>query len=69
MTVTYNFTATTSTEILSFLSFGTPVGGPPIALLDNIALDDIPEPSSIAFVAGAVMLGSLALRRRGQRQA
>jgi hypothetical protein len=69
MTVTYDFTATASSEVLSFLSFGTPVGGPPIALLDNIALDDIPEPSSLAVIAGGLLLCGLTIRRRGNARA
>jgi hypothetical protein len=61
--VTYNFTATSTSEVLSFLSFGTPVGGPPIALLDAISLEDIPEPSSVALVAGVLLLAATRRRR------
>ncbi len=63
-TVTMNFTATASTEILSFLALGTPTGDPPIALLDNVALDDIPEPSSPAFIFGLAVFGGMVVRRR-----
>ena len=63
-TVTMNFTATASTEILSFLALGTPSGDPPIALLDNISLDDIPEPSTLAFAGGLLVLGLAVGARR-----
>jgi hypothetical protein len=65
-TVTMNFTATAGTEILSFLALGTPAGDPPIALLDNVALVDVPEPSSLAFVFGALLVGGIAFRRRAR---
>ena len=65
-TVTMNFTATATTEILSFLALGTPSGDPPIALLDDVSLADIPEPSSLAFIVGALVVGGMAFRRRAR---
>jgi hypothetical protein len=62
-----NFTATSSTEILSFLALGMPSGDPPIALLDNVTLDDIPEPASLAFVIGGVALGAIVANRRRKK--
>ncbi len=68
MTVTATFIATSAQEVLSFLSYGGPVGGPPIAALDNVSLVDagtpVPEPSSIALFAGVALLGALYARRR-----
>jgi hypothetical protein len=66
-TVTFDFTASSASEILSFLAYGTPVGGPPVALLDNVSLEDIPEPSGIAAVGIAAMLGVVTWRRRTRR--
>jgi hypothetical protein len=62
---TMSFTATSSSELLSFLSVGTPSGYPPIALLDNISIS-VPEPASWALMlVGVGALGaSLRLRRR-----
>jgi hypothetical protein len=68
MTVTASFIATSAQEVLSFLSYGGPVGGPPIAALDNISLVDagtpVPEPSSIALFAGVALLGMIFAQRR-----
>lgn len=61
-TTTLNFTANAATEILSFLSIGTPSGAPPIALLDDVSLTDIPEPMSVAMLF--VGLGGVLLLRR-----
>jgi hypothetical protein len=66
-TVDYTFTATAQSEVLSFLATGLPVGGPPIALLDNISLEDIPEPSSLALFAGLLLGTALAGRAARQR--
>ena len=53
-TVTRNFTATSTSQVLSFLSVGTPNGLPPIALLDNVSLTAaVPEPATW----GMMMLG------------
>ncbi|MBV8646344.1 hypothetical protein [Paludibacterium sp.] len=55
---TLTFTATSSSELLSFLSIGTPSGVPPFALLDGVSMTQVasaPEPAS-----AAVMLTGLA---------
>ncbi len=50
------FTATSSSELLSFLSIGTPSGVPPFALLDGVSMTQaVPEPAS-----AAVLLSGLA---------
>ena len=46
VTQTLYFTATATTQILSFLAVGTPTGEPPFALLGGVSLDAVPEPSS-----------------------
>ena len=57
------FQATAATEVLTFLSVGTPGGAPPIALLDGVSLvQTTPEPSNLALM-GAGVLGLFAVRR------
>ena len=59
------FQATGPSEVLSFLSNGTPTGEPPFALLDGVSATDVPEPASLAFLAlGAGIVSVLAFRRR-----
>ena len=60
------FTATSTSEWLSFLSQRTASGGPPFMLLDNVQLHaDVPEPATwMLMLAGLGMLGFLARRRR-----
>jgi hypothetical protein len=66
MTQTFNFTATATSELLSFLSVGTPTGLPPIATLSNVSLVAVPEPMSMSLLgAGLVGLG-IARRRRNK---
>ena len=62
--VTMNFIATSSSEVLSFLSMGTPTGEPPVVLLADVDLF-LPEPGSLAIL-GAGMLGLLIARRRAR---
>lgn len=63
----FTYTATSTTEVLSFLAFGTPTGVPPFSLLDGVSLTaQVPEPSTVAlFVAGLALVGGASrLRRR-----
>ncbi len=63
--VSKNFKAVSSSQLLSFLSVGTPDGLPPVALLDGVSLSTVPEPQSWALlIAGFGMVGVAARRRR-----
>ncbi len=63
---THAFTATSASEVLTFLSLGTPKGQPPIAALDSVSLTGgVPEPASWALMLiGAAGLGASLRRRR-----
>jgi PEP-CTERM motif len=62
------FTATSASQVLSFLAKGSSPGAPPFLLLDDVALDSaLPEPSTLALMlGGAGLLALLARRRRPQ---
>jgi hypothetical protein len=66
MTQTFNYVATSTSEVLSFLATGSPAV-PPFALLANVSLTAAPEPSSVtALLSGlAGLLGFV--RYRGRR--
>lgn len=70
MQQTFTYTATSTSELLSFLATGTPSGVPPFSLLDGVSLTArVPEPSSVALLlAGLAMLtvGARARRRSGK---
>ena len=72
LTTTLNFTATASSEVLSFLSVGTPSGLPPIATLDGVSIAAVPPVSAVPEPASLVLLGlpmiALATRWRRRRQ-
>ena len=65
--VTQNFTATGTSQVLSFLSNGTPNGLPPVALLDNVSVTAaVPEPATwgMMIVGFGAVGASLRSRRR-----
>ncbi|PZN69255.1 MAG: hypothetical protein DM484_30045 [Candidatus Methylumidiphilus alinenensis] len=65
------FTATASSEVLSFLANGGPVGSPPLTLLDGVSLTDVtptPLPAALFFVAPA-LAGVFGFSRRKQDKA
>ena len=65
---TFYFTATSSTETLSFLSVGTPISPsePPFALLTDVSFAQTPEPGTLALMLGG--LGLIALGRVRSRK-
>jgi len=64
MTQTFTYTATSSSEVLTFLAQGTPNGLPPVALLDGVTLTAAtPEPGTITLMATGLIGGVGALRR------
>lgn len=68
---TMSFTATSTSQILSFLAVGTPTGLPPVSLLDGVSMVDtvtpVPEPETWALMlAGIGALGFVSRKRRSQ---
>ena len=64
---TFYFTASSSSQVLTFLSLGTPAGQPPVALLSDVTMvQATPEPVSITTCGAglAALAGFLWFRRR-----
>jgi hypothetical protein len=65
---TMTFVATSVIQTLSFLAVGTPDGEPPIAFLDGVDLEPVPEPASLTlFSIGVLGVAAAARRRRAKR--
>lgn len=65
---TFTYTASSASEVLSFLAVGTPSGEPPFSLLDGVTLyASAPEPSSWILVLGAMGAAGGLRRLRPQR--
>lgn len=71
MQQTFDFTATSTSETLSFLAAGTPSGEPPFTLLGGVDLELVPDSSNwMGFLGfGAVCIVFQGLRRRQRRKA
>jgi hypothetical protein len=67
-TATHEFTATSASEVLSFLSYGTPSGLPPMVLLSNVSLNEVtpavPEPEEWAMMLIGAGLVGFQVRRK-----
>ncbi|HEX4180901.1 MAG TPA: PEPxxWA-CTERM sorting domain-containing protein [Caulobacteraceae bacterium] len=70
-TANLTFTATSGSEVLSFLAQGGPNGSvPPFALLDGVSLTAVPEPATWAFMlVGFGGMGAAIRSRRRQAAA
>ncbi len=63
---TFSFTAASSTQVLTFLSMGTPAGQPPLDLLSSVVVTAAPEPASLGMVGIglASLLGFIGYTRK-----
>lgn len=69
MTQSFNYTATSSTEVLSFLAgTTTPQGAPPFALLDGVSVTQstVPDTASTAALVGLCALAMGVATRRSR---
>jgi hypothetical protein len=63
----FTYTATSSSEVLSFLAVGTPAGVPPFVLLDGVSLNansSVPEPGTLTLLFGGLMGGLGVIKSR-----
>jgi hypothetical protein len=69
---TFYFTASSTSQVLTFLSLGTPSGQPPAVLLSDVVMTaTVPEPASVTFfvIGIASLIGLLWYRKNRDRQA
>jgi hypothetical protein len=63
----FTYTASSSSEVLSFLAVGTPNGVPPFVLLDGVSLNansSVPEPGTLTLLFGGLMGGLGVIKSR-----
>ena len=65
MNQTFNYVATSTSEVLSFLAVGAPAI-PPFTLLANVSVTQVPEPTSLTVLTTA-LAGLLLLARQRRR--
>ena len=65
---TFTFTASGTSDLLSFLSVGTPSGVPPFSLFDGVSLTQLPEPATWTMLISGLMgvAGAARLRKRAK---
>jgi hypothetical protein len=64
---TMTFTASAASEVLTFMALGTPMGVPPVVLLDAVSLNAVPEPTTMALLGGGLLtLFSVRKRIKGR---
>jgi hypothetical protein len=68
MNQTFNYTATSTSEVLSFLAAGAPAV-PPFALLANVQLVDAPEPGTLMILLSPIVALAGIARRRSRVRA
>jgi hypothetical protein len=65
----FAFTANATTERLSFLAKGTPVGKPPFSLLSSVSARKIPEPDTyVSTLLGLGIFGTIVKSRLGKKK-
>jgi len=73
ISTTLDFTADSTSDVLSFLAYGTPSSEPPFSLLDGVSVDAVAAPEPSSLIGGGLVLlalgGSSLLRFRKQKQA
>lgn len=68
---TFNFTASSSSQVLTFLSLGTPSGQPPVDFLSAVSVTAAatPEPGSLVMIGGGLLSLACLIRYRRKRNA
>jgi hypothetical protein len=65
---TYDFTADSTSDVLSFIAGGSPGGPPPFSLLDGVSFSPVPEPGTLPLIFTGLMGGLTVLRSKKWRK-